>query len=61
MQLGPITVRWTKDIEAEQADRNRKKKISLALTQALMDDNRRLKAEYKRWGIDEHLIKQRQA
>ena len=61
MKIGPVTVRWTKDIEAEQTDRAKKKRATTSLMQALLDDNRRLKAEYKRWGIDEHLIKQRQA
>ena len=56
MTIGPITIRWTKDIKAEQAERDKARHVSAALTEALLHDNRRYKAILRRWGLSESLI-----
>jgi hypothetical protein len=36
MQIGPITIRWTKDVEAEQDIRDKARAVSAALVEQLL-------------------------
>ena len=56
MIIGPFTIRWTKDIQAEQAKRDSAKRVSVALTEALLHDNHRYKALMAHWGQSEDII-----
>ena len=53
MRIGPLTIRWTADVEREQAEKERqdqvKRKRLILLTAKLI----KLKAVLQRWGLDE--------
>lgn len=57
MIIGPITIRWTKDIKAEQVQHDKAKLISNKLLEHLLHDNRQYKAALHRWGVSEGVIK----
>lgn len=56
MIVGPVTIRWTKDIKAEQARRAKAKRLSVAVTEALLHDNTRYKALLRQHGLSKVLI-----
>jgi len=65
MIIGPLTIRWTKDIKAEQAafraaveaKHDKAKVISAKIVERLLHDNRQYKAALHRWGVSEGVIK----
>ena len=57
MQLGPLTIRRTKHVQAEQDIRYKVKAAMAALVENLLHDNRRYKAALQRWGVSEGVIK----
>lgn len=69
MNIGPITIRWTKDIERERSEDAKakeqawiKNKKAKALTNALIHKQTaelvELKAKLHRWGLDEGVVKE---
>ena len=56
MRIGPITVRWTADIEAEQAKRVKAKAVSTKLVELILAENTAYRAQAHRWGLSEGLI-----
>ena len=58
MIIGPYTIRKTSDIEVEQAERVKAKRISSKLVGLLIAENRDCKALLRRWGLSEGLIGQ---
>ena len=56
MVIGPVTIRWTKDIKAEQAARIKAKAISAKMVELMLYDNRRFKAILRRWGLSDDNI-----
>jgi len=58
MRIGPYTVRRTKDIEAEQAkrDKDKAKAVSAKLEELLMHRDRQYKSVLHRWGLSEGII-----
>ena len=59
MVIGPVTIRLTKDIKAEQAERDKAKAVSAKLVELLMHTHRRDRAILRHWGLCEGLIEQR--
>ena len=59
MVIGPVTIRLTKDIKAEQAERDKAKAVSAKLVELLMHTHRRDRVILRRWGLCEGLIEQR--
>ena len=57
MIIGPITIRWTKDIQAEQDKRAKAKAISAKITDSLLAKIDRYRIELERWGLSEGVIK----
>ena len=55
MIRGPITIRWTKDVQAEQVKRDDAKRVSARLVELLMHTHRQDKAILRRWGLSEGL------
>ena len=58
MVIGPVTIRLTKDIKAEQAERDKAKSVSAKLVELLMHTHRRDRAILRRWGLSEGMIEQ---
>ena len=56
MTIGPITIRWTKAVQAEQRHRDTAKRISAKVASLLLEENRRYKGILRRWGMDEGVI-----
>ena len=56
MVIGPLTIRRTKTVEAEQAKRAKSKAISNKMVGLMLHDNRRFKAILHRWGLSEGII-----
>ena len=56
MIIGPIIIRWTKDVKAEQDKRDYAKAVSARLVGMLLADNTHYKAALRRWGLSEGLI-----
>ena len=54
MTIGPITVRWTKDIKAEQDRRDKAKVVSAKLVEVLL--RKYTDALEARWGLSEGMI-----
>ena len=59
MVIGPVTIRWTKDIITEQIKRDDAKRVSARLVELLMHTHRRDRAILRHWGLCEGLIEQR--
>jgi len=57
MQIGPITIRWTKDIKAEQEKSDKAKAISVKLLDTLLAKIVRYQAALERWGVSEGVMK----
>lgn len=56
MRLGPITIRWTKDVEAEEAKRNTSNAIRNKMVAKLLQQNSQYRAILHRWGLDAGLL-----
>ena len=61
MTIGPITIRWTKAVQAEQRHRDTAKRISAKVAALLLDENRQYKAILRTWGLSEGVIGYRAA
>ena len=59
MIIGRWTIRRTKDIKAEQAERDKAKRLSAKLVELLMHTHKQDSALLRRWGLSEGLIEQR--
>ena len=59
MKIGPITIRRTKAVEAEQAKREHRNQARNKVVALLLKENNYYKAEFQRWGIKEGMIDQR--
>ena len=49
----PLTIRWTKDVEAEQAAKAKSNTIRNKLVAKLLHESIQLKAILHRWGLDQ--------
>lgn len=56
MIIGPLTIRRTKDVEAEQARQARAKAVRNKLVALLLSENTHQKAVLRRWGLLEPLM-----
>ena len=56
MVIGPITVRWTKTVQAEQRQRDTAKRISAKVASLLLAENRQYKDILRDWGLSEGVI-----
>jgi len=57
MKLGPITIQWSKTVEAERQEQEHKDNVRNKMVGLLLNQNERHKAELHRWGISEGIDK----
>ena len=57
MTIGPITVRWTKDVVDEADKRAYGKAVAAKVYEGLLFKNLRYKALIERWGIEEGVVR----
>ena len=53
MRIGPLTIRWTADVEREQAEREKTEKVQRKRIVLLTAELIKLKAVLHRWGLDQ--------
>ena len=56
MTIGPIIIRWTKTVQAEQRHRDTAKRISVKVASLLLEENRQYKDILRAWGLSEGVI-----
>ena len=56
MTIGPIVVRWTRAVQAEQRQRDTAKRISAKVASLLLEENRQYKDILRTWGLSEGVI-----
>ena len=56
MTIGPIIIRWTKTVQAEQRHRDTAKRISVKVASLLLEENRQYKDILRTWGLSEGVI-----
>ena len=56
MTIGPIIIRWTKTVQAEQRHRDTAKRISAKVASLLLEENRQYKAVMDAYYLSEGVI-----